>query len=141
MEEGYEKVETLEVIYDPSLPKELRELRIGDTVNLKVDDINLQCIVTEKCDKAFYLSIKPVRPEEIREVGSMITKRDIKQESIKTLQFLMNGIQDGKIIVIDINGSRYAIEKPIHETSGIYKEYEPSREYKIEFTLANKEEL
>jgi hypothetical protein len=70
MEEGYEKVETLEVIYDSSLPKELRELRIGDTVNLKVDGINRQCIVTEKCDKAFHLSIKPVRPEVIMEERS-----------------------------------------------------------------------
>jgi hypothetical protein len=67
--------------------------------------------------------------------------RDIKKEALSALQFMIDGIKDGKTIVIDVNSSRTAVEKPVHEFSGPYKEFEPSREYRVEFTLANREEF
>jgi hypothetical protein len=57
-------------------------------------------------------------------------------EAIKALEYLIKKIKDGKTIVIDMSGWRTVVEKPVHETSGFYKEFEPSKEYHVDLTLA-----
>jgi hypothetical protein len=64
---------------------------------------------------------------------------DKNKEAVKSLKSLIKQIKDGKITVIDIHAYRSVVEKPVHETSGLYKEFEPSIEHRIELTVANKE--
>jgi hypothetical protein len=64
---------------------------------------------------------------------------DKNKEAVKSLKSLIKRIKDGETIVIDIHASRSVVEKPVHETSGLYREFKPSRECHIELTLVNRE--
>lgn len=66
---------------------------------------------------------------------------DKNTDVIKALEHLIQKIKDGEIMVIDVRFWRTAVEKPVHETSGLWKEFEPSKEYHIDLTLAGKYEL
>lgn len=57
-------------------------------------------------------------------------------EAIKALEYLIQKIKDGKATVVDMRFWRTANEKPVHETSGFCKEFEPSREYHVDLTIA-----
>jgi hypothetical protein len=61
---------------------------------------------------------------------------DKNTDAIKMLEYLIQKITDGKTTVINVGFWRTTVEKPIHETSGLYKEFEPSKEYHIDLILA-----
>ena len=61
---------------------------------------------------------------------------DKNDDVIKSLEYLIQKMKTGKTIVVDARFWRTAVEKPVHETSRFYKEFEPSKEYHVDLTLA-----
>jgi len=62
-----------------------------------------------------------------------------KDELVDVLKNLLSDVISEKILIVDVRSWRPATEKPIHETGPFYKEFEPSAEYHVDFTLIKKE--